>query len=160
PGISGQRGHDATWAVAQVLVRGFALRIDEARPLLEEYSQRCQPPWSDKELEHKLRSAQETSRLRAGYLLDSANGRAGHSRAGKGGWSARGESPEPIHLTDMGNAQRLAQHHGADLRHCHPWRKWLAWGGHHWQEDATAEATRRTKRMVASLFRWAADRTT
>ena len=68
--ISGQRGHDATWAVAQVLVRGFGLSVEQAQPILEEYSERCQPPWSAKKLEHKLTSAAAKSRLPVGYLLN------------------------------------------------------------------------------------------
>jgi hypothetical protein len=71
PAISHDGGHKATFNVAQVLVRGFALSVPEARPILQEYSQRCLPPWSDAELEHKLESAQAKSRLPSGYLLGS-----------------------------------------------------------------------------------------
>jgi hypothetical protein len=67
--VSGQNGHDATWAVAQTLMRGFSLSIDQARPIIEEFSARCVPPWSDKDLTHKLVSARDQSRLPAGYLL-------------------------------------------------------------------------------------------
>jgi hypothetical protein len=68
--VSGQGGHQATWAVAQVLLRGFALSPDEARPLMQEYNARCVPSWSAKELEHKIHSADEKSRLPHGYLLN------------------------------------------------------------------------------------------
>src|SRR5436190_4487383 len=57
PAISGQGGHDQTFSVACTLVKGFDLSIAEARPLLWEYNQRCQPEWSGAELEHKLHSA-------------------------------------------------------------------------------------------------------
>jgi hypothetical protein len=78
--ISHKHGHDQTFEVAQVLIRGFGLSIDQARPILEEYSQRCQPPWSAKELEHKLDSAENQSRRPTGYLLNrSCNGRSGHA---------------------------------------------------------------------------------
>lgn len=59
PAISGQRGHDATFAAACVLVVDFALSVGEAYPLLVEYSERCEPPWTDQELLHKLKSANE-----------------------------------------------------------------------------------------------------
>lgn len=55
--VSGSGGHAATFAVACALVKGFGLSIDQARPVLEEYSQRCDPPWSERELEHKLQQA-------------------------------------------------------------------------------------------------------
>lgn len=66
--ISGQGGHPATFKVACHLVLGFDLSIAEARPLLHEFNARCQPPWTDKELEHKLSDADKKPGPR-GYLL-------------------------------------------------------------------------------------------
>ena len=57
PAISGQGGHRQTFFAARALVHGFALRPSEAWPYLEKYNRRCQPPWTRKELEHKLQSA-------------------------------------------------------------------------------------------------------
>jgi hypothetical protein len=68
--VSGQNGHQAAWAAAQVLLRGFALSPDEARPLMQEYNTRCLPPWSETELEHKIQDAATKSRLPQGYLLN------------------------------------------------------------------------------------------
>jgi hypothetical protein len=66
--ISGQNGHDATFHVACVLVGGFALSVDEALPLLSEWNATCEPPWSDRELLHKLQGAVQRTDER-GYLL-------------------------------------------------------------------------------------------
>lgn len=55
--VAGSDGHTTTFKVALVLVKGFGLSVEEARPLLREYNERCLPPWSDRELEHKLRQA-------------------------------------------------------------------------------------------------------
>ncbi|TXH13012.1 MAG: DUF3987 domain-containing protein [Hyphomicrobiaceae bacterium] len=57
PAVSGQRGHDRTMRVACILVQGFGLSVEAARPILKSYSSQCLPPWSEKELEHKLKSA-------------------------------------------------------------------------------------------------------
>ncbi len=57
PAISGAHGHDALWRVARVIVADFALGDDDAMHILREYSARCQPPWSEKELRHKLDQA-------------------------------------------------------------------------------------------------------
>ena len=57
PAISGQHGHDATFSVACALVHGFALGESDALNILLEYNGRCSPPWSEKELRHKLKSA-------------------------------------------------------------------------------------------------------
>ncbi len=62
PAISGNGGHAQTLTAACDLIRGFGLRRDEARPLLRGYSEKCVPPWSDKELEHKLESAEQKAR--------------------------------------------------------------------------------------------------
>jgi putative DNA primase/helicase len=68
--ISGQRGHDRTFHAACVLIKGFALSIDEARPLLRDWNERCTPPWSEAELEHKLKSAEAAPDKRPrGYLV-------------------------------------------------------------------------------------------
>jgi hypothetical protein len=55
--ISGQRGHDRTFRVACILCVNFGLNFDEAWPLLKEWNQGCKPPWSNKDLIHKLKDA-------------------------------------------------------------------------------------------------------
>jgi putative DNA primase/helicase len=60
------------------------------------------------------------------------------------------------HLTDLGNARRLAARHGQDLRFCNPWGQWLAWDTMHWAPDDTQEAVRRAKATVASIYAEAA----
>ena len=55
--IEGQNGSGACFHAACVLVKDFALSTDDAYPLLEEYNQRCKPPWSEKQLRHKLKDA-------------------------------------------------------------------------------------------------------
>jgi len=65
-------------------------------------------------------------------------------------------SPDTVHETDLGNAQRLVALHGQDLRYCHPWNKWLVWDGTRWSQDATAEAVRRAKDVVRAMYAEAA----
>lgn len=57
PAIEGQKGHFALFAVCCTLTHGFALNDDEAWTVLREYNQRCEPPFNDRELGYKLRSA-------------------------------------------------------------------------------------------------------
>ena len=61
PAVSGAGGHNATFAVACALVHGFALSISEAMPIMLEFNARCSPPWSERELDYKLRSADKAS---------------------------------------------------------------------------------------------------
>jgi hypothetical protein len=63
--ISGQRGHDRTMRVAGVLVQKFGLTVEQAWPLFLEWNEQCEPPWSEKELLHKL---QDAHRLRFTYV--------------------------------------------------------------------------------------------
>lgn len=56
------------WA-AICLVRGYSLSYEAAWPLIKEYNERAVPRWSDRELRHKLRSAQRSSRP-DGFLLN------------------------------------------------------------------------------------------
>lgn len=58
--------------------------------------------------------------------------------------------------SDIANAERIVAWHGADLRHCHAWGKWLAWDGRRWLVDDTGGATRRavetTRRLLAEAL--------
>jgi hypothetical protein len=68
--VSGERGHDQTFRVACALVHGFALPEHQALTLLIEYNKRCQPPWSERELQHKINSALQSSHAKPrGHLL-------------------------------------------------------------------------------------------
>lgn len=55
--VSGRRGHDRTFRVACVLARKFSLSFEQAWPILLEWNETCEPPWSEPELRHKLEDA-------------------------------------------------------------------------------------------------------
>jgi hypothetical protein len=75
PAISGQHGHDATFAVASVAYHGFALNESDALAILREFNQRCSPPWKESELVHKTKSAATAPHDKPrGYLLGDAAG--------------------------------------------------------------------------------------
>lgn len=69
--VSGSAGHSQTFSVAVALVRGFDLNPDLAYDLLlHEFNPRCSPPWSEKELRHKIDDAQHKADQTTGFLLD------------------------------------------------------------------------------------------
>ena len=77
--ISGQGGHNATLHAAHALVVGFALDDVAALGLLmSDFNPRCVPPWTEKELRHKVESALANPQKPMGYLLaaDSADFKA------------------------------------------------------------------------------------
>lgn len=57
--VSGEGGHRQTFLVAQHLVRGFDLPVEDALPLLLQWNYSCKPPWTEKELRHKLVEARD-----------------------------------------------------------------------------------------------------
>jgi hypothetical protein len=93
PAISGQGGHDKTFSVACRVGPGFDLDPQTAfRLLWQQYNPRCQPPWSEAELRHKIEDAYQTE-PRRGWLLDQI------PRDGSIG-AARPARPEIILTTD------------------------------------------------------------
>jgi len=74
PAVSGQSGHSTTYTAAVGLVHGFQLSEGDAIGLLSNWNQSCQPPWSDRELIHKIREAASKSHSKpAGHLLQSGS---------------------------------------------------------------------------------------
>lgn len=70
PAVAGSGGHSTTFAVACALVKGFDLTREEALVVLTEYNERCSPPWSPADLNHKIASADASGDSKPrGYLL-------------------------------------------------------------------------------------------
>jgi hypothetical protein len=58
PAISGQGGHAVTYTAATALVHGFEIDTERALTLLiDYYNPRCEPPWTEKQLRHKVEDA-------------------------------------------------------------------------------------------------------
>jgi hypothetical protein len=58
PAVSGFGGHNTTFSAASALVHGFGIAPDHAlQLLLDHYNDRCKPPWTEKELTHKVLDA-------------------------------------------------------------------------------------------------------
>lgn len=69
--VEGHGGDKQTFAVACTLVVDFDLSIEEALPLLREYNRRCQPPWAETDLLHKLHEANQKPGVRGRLTLRS-----------------------------------------------------------------------------------------
>ena len=61
-----------------------------------------------------------------------------------------------FHLTDLGNAQRLVNRHGRDLRFVTAWNNWAIWDGKRWKRDDLLEVQNRAKNTVQSIYAEAA----
>ena len=56
------------------------------------------------------------------------------------------------HHTDLGNAQRLVDRHGLDLRYVVEWGKWLIWQKGRWQVDSNFQVVRLAKETIEALW--------
>ena len=63
----------------------------------------------------------------------------------------------PFHFADAGNADRLVMLHGADLRYCFAFKKWLTWDNKRWAVDEAGRALKRAKQTMVEFLRQAAD---
>lgn len=71
PAVAGQQGHSQTFALAVALAHGFNLSEAETTALMVAYNLKCSPPWSDRELKHKIKDAYNTPHSKPrGWLLD------------------------------------------------------------------------------------------
>jgi Bifunctional DNA primase/polymerase, N-terminal/AAA domain len=61
--VQGQNGSGDAFAVARKCLQDFLLSDADTWQLLNEWNQRCQPPWSTKELAHKLKDARDKARV-------------------------------------------------------------------------------------------------
>ncbi len=69
--VSGNGGHNQTIKVATALVEGWNLSSEDALGYLRIYNVRCEPPWSEKELRHKLNDALKVPHEKPrGHLLE------------------------------------------------------------------------------------------
>ncbi len=75
PAISGQGGHNRTYAAATAMVHGFGLDAGTALALLiERYNPRCEPPWSERDLRHKIDDAAKKPHAKPfGWLRDASD---------------------------------------------------------------------------------------
>ncbi|MDE3205149.1 MAG: DNA primase [Acidobacteriota bacterium] len=75
-----------------------------------------------------------------------------------GGMSSAGNesespaAPGDYARSDLGNARRLVDSHGEDLRYVPQWRQWLVWDGRRWRPDITGAADRRAKEVAETIL--------
>lgn len=157
PAVSGQHGHDQTFKAACSIVEGFDLDTETAYALLSEWNAGCEPPWSEKDLRHKINDADKKA-TRRGHLLEQAASPRTRGPTGEGGTPGRDpDAPSPPWAdaaglcTDLANARRLVNQHGADLLYSRA-LGWLVWDGRRWKEDGTGAAMRRAKATVRSIW--------
>ncbi len=163
PAVSGQGGHDATFAAVRAMVHGFDLTEGEARPLIQAWNSACSPPWSDGDLDHKFEQVESVPSSRPrGWLYDAppANGHvpgegreliaatlasaAPATRQADAPLVMPGQEANPARLARLFLANQYSHQDGLTLRY---WRaEWFRWDGSSYQgisdKDLKASVTR------------------
>lgn len=157
PAISGQEGHNTTFANLCKLVQRFDMLPKEKLWELANYynsNGTGGEPWKESELRHKFDDALKSPRIHESY--SSQNDELLISKTKVSLLIAEGTNPSTSgyqllsDLSDQGNAQRMLQHCGHDLLFvAGAWAKWLTWNGIHWEIDET--------NTVQVLFKQAVD---
>ena len=101
---------------------------------------RCEPPLGAEEV-RKIASSVGRYAPVGNVVHISTNGHGGSPPAGG-----------PYLCTDTGNAERLRDRYGADLRYCHPWGKWLVYDGASYRVDDRGAIMRLAKAAARSVF--------
>jgi hypothetical protein len=91
--VAGQGGHDVTFKTACKIGPGFDLPEETAfRLLWTHFNPRCEPPWSERELRHKVAEAYRIE-TRRGFLRDAATTNSAAKDDGRGGALRPGAPP-------------------------------------------------------------------
>jgi putative DNA primase/helicase len=105
--------------------------------------QRCQPPLEAQEVE-KIAASVARYEPAENVVHISVNGYG----------SVR--PPRGFNLTDLGNAERFITRHGADVRYCYAWSRWMVWTGTRWERDEGGRVHRLAKETVRGIYQEAA----
>src|SRR5262249_41638270 len=125
------------------------LSVDESLTAIQEWNARCVPPWTEQDLRKKLTDAgQEPVTFR---LRDAERQQIGSFHPA-GPRPQNGAENPPYPLTDTGNAERLRDRHGENLRYCFVWGKWICWDDTRWKIDDTGEIWRKCKDTVRATY--------
>ena len=148
--VAGAGGSNAALRFARALVWGLELNSLQAGGLFREfYNPRCDPEWTEQEIDHKIESASSDDGApyaRGALLVQALEG-------------APAKLPDSTldqiaqqHGTDTGNAQRLVVLFGDRVRFCTPRKKWLMWTGQRWEWDARDQIQELGKAVARAMW--------
>ena len=130
PAIEGKSGDARTFEVVVSIVRGFDLDCPEGLELISDFNKtKCHPRWSEADLARKVDAARRTGRLPRGCLL----------------------RPR-FHLTDSGNAARMAFMCGLDLRYCRDTDELMKYLDGRWVSNRPDLVLASTRRVIEGIW--------
>jgi len=158
PAVSEHHGHDRTFQVARLLVEFGIDRPDAELFMLTWNQSKAVPPWSEKDLQHKLNQAFGAGGFgnRLGQLPE---------RKRKGLLRAPATLPSKCNmdveaavlpLTEFGLAERLVLRYGNFIRFSKRLKTWFAWDGKRWAPEETGEIDRYAFAAIRAIYNEAA----
>ena len=139
----GERNSTLTSVAGSMRRRGLE-EAEIAATIMAVNTNRCAPPLPDHEVREIARSVSRYAPAAERVALDQSK------------WPAEAQGFD-VHETDMGNALRLVQRHGHDLRYCYPQSSWFVWDGRRLARDDTGAVHRLAKGTVRTIYAEAAE---
>ncbi len=143
--VEGLKGSEDWFRAVCAVLIGFDLNEHDGRELLEEFSERCEPPWSEDEIDHAIERAlrlRDEKPHERGYLLRASLG-----------------IDHPEGRTDVAMALRFVDENLNNLRFVPEWKRFIVRNEARWVDDVSGafalrllkESARRLWREVARL---------
>ncbi len=160
-----ERGrHDLALALAGYMLRNGEAPVEVLVILRSAWEVRGAPSEALRDLERIVSDTkaklEEGEPVKGGRTLEDALPGLPAKIAKSLGWERPNDEEEgrrSFPLTDMGNAERLVDRHGRDLRYVHAWGRYLVYDGTRWRVDDTGTVRRRAKETVRHIYSEAKD---
>ena len=120
---------------------------------------------TDKKIKYALKAREEEKGPHlCGYVKDTLHFSCPDDCLGKkegvkspAGLAAKLAARKVFNLTDLGNAERLVQRYGQNIRYSEERKRWLIWNGRVWEWDYGAKIMSLAKETTRNILREAAD---
>lgn len=174
PSVQGEHGSGRLYAATCRVMHGFALDDNTAATIItNHFNPRCDPPWSEREIEHCIRSARKHRDPGMWHVEDRPKADdLSRARAKRQGQTFTAPvlpgTPQPdlrhaglgpeggYRCTDLGNARRFADMHRDRMRYVFAWNQWLVWDGKRWRRDDGGVVGQAAKAVNAAIYNDAA----
>lgn len=150
PAVEGRNGSGVTFRTCCELYR-FGLNDSECAALIQRYNARCQPPWSDEELAHKLEDARDEVNESGEFgarLVQNANGSA--ADPAKPAPTPIEQDDDPHRLARVNLRRYSEKNNGRTLRY---WRdEWYVWRQTHYRRITEKELRSKVAQACKAEF--------
>lgn len=110
----------------------------------------CRDKWTDRE-DYRTRTLEKAKEQCHYYDPNYGKPQKERTQTASNGTAPATLATRTLPLSDYTNAEAFTRRHGADLRYCYPWRKWLHWTGTHWTPDDSGAVMQRARQTVKQL---------